>query len=687
MSKQKPKTYLQTPLIDSGGEYLGVGVSDVRGEISLQGNLLGRYLYLSGEAAYPQLEALCAEWRARREEPGYRIVVDTETQGLLAHRGKVWLIQIADADDRAVVVDAQRTPLEPLLSLLKDGIPTVGHNIKFDNKWLMTNYGVKMCVWLDTMIGAQIALAGIHKGFRMEDLALKFLGIKMDKSISSEFDAPFLDITDRHIRYAATDVLVNHRLIRPILDAMHTNGVWKNWVELESPAASILTDMEVLGCPMSWEKLLQSVHDFTEEIVRRDAVLQEIYHAGLAEHPDRTLPPILNASSPDDTVRAFQVFYDVRLPNSEKETFVKCQDLFPLAKAIVDVRSATKIMTTYLLPWRDRDVNPNTFKTVHTDFRVCGAETGRIQARSPNLMNIPPKWREIITAEDGWSIISGDLSQYELRVMAVLSGEPTLIESYRKRGELYPKVMALAKEFSLGDPDDLVKGVTRGKISLRNSYERDLCKEFIESHAHRRTGAMLMGVPLSEVTEAQRAVGKCGNFSTLYGAGPPRVQATLAKEGVPVSRERAAEIIDTLYQVQPSIASFIRKVHEDMKKGYVETLGGRRRFFDQKELNSGDYTKVSALQREAVNILCQGQNADVLKRSLIMIDDELRRTPYGGARMLLTVHDEIVLTAPQEYAEEVADLTRRCMVEASDLDFHGVVPTEVSMKIGKYWSK
>jgi DNA polymerase-1 len=302
-----------------------------------------------------------------------------------------------------------------------------------------------------------------------------------------------------------------------------------------------------------------------------------------------------------------------------------------IPRLIVEWRELMKLKGTYLdaLP---QLVHPKTGR-VHTSFNQAVAATGRLSSSDPNLQNIPIKTalgREIRTAfiaEPNHLLISADYSQIELRVLAHLAGDETLIEAFR-RG------------------DDI----------------------------HSQTAAKVFGADSSIDKHQQRATAKMINYALLYG----KTAFTLAKD-IGTTPQAAQQIIDAYFAGFPRVRAFIDRTLADARaSGVVKTMFGRRRLTP--ELNSRDFQRRSAAEREAVNMPIQGTAADILKKAMIDVHAALQQS-FPGARMILTVHDELLFEAPADRTDDVAALVKEKMANAVALN----VPLDVDVGIGENW--
>ncbi|PTA69648.1 DNA polymerase I [Deinococcus arcticus] len=305
------------------------------------------------------------------------------------------------------------------------------------------------------------------------------------------------------------------------------------------------------------------------------------------------------------------------------------RDEHPIIPALLEYRELEKLRGTYLDPLPNL-VNPRTGR-LHTTFAQGAVATGRLSSLNPNLQNIPIRsdlGREVrkgFIADPGFCLISADYSQIELRLLAHIADDPLMQQAFREGADI-----------------------------------------------HRRTAAQVLGLDEATVTPNQRRAAKTVNFGVLYGMSAHRLSNDLG-----ISYTEAAGFIDTYFATYPGIRGYIdRTLDFGRQQGYVETLYGRRRYVP--ELVATNRTLREAGERLAYNMPIQGTAADIIKLAMIQLDRELQGT---GARLLLQVHDELLLEAPQDRAEEVAALVRQVMEGAAQLS----VPLAVEVGTGPNW--
>jgi len=300
-------------------------------------------------------------------------------------------------------------------------------------------------------------------------------------------------------------------------------------------------------------------------------------------------------------------------------------------KLLIEYRELAKLKSTYVdaLP---AYVNPTTGR-VHTDFNQIGAATGRVSSQDPNLQNIPVRTprgeaiRRAFVAPPGAMLLTADYSQIELRLLAHLSGDPAFVEAFEQGGDI-----------------------------------------------HRQTAAIIFGVAQDQVTPEMRARAKTINFGTIYGQGAFALSRQLG-----ITQDDAKRFIEQYFTRFAGVRAWLdRTVAEARERGHVETLFGRRRYIP--ELKDRNYNIRAFGERTATNSPLQGSAADLIKIAMIRIAGALKEQGLGS-RMILQVHDELVVEVPRGEEEVATELVKRHMERAADLR----VPLVVSVGMGMNW--
>jgi len=424
---------------------------------------------------------------------------------------------------------------------------------------------------------------------------------------------------------AAGRATLSARLLRD-LPAQFDDARRALYHDMELPLSRVLTRMEVHGVRLDSEYL----RGMSLAMGARIAALETQIHA----HAGREFQ-----IRSRDQLEA--VLYDELGLASGKKTKLTgkrstavaalepLRDEHPIVPALLEYRELEKLRGTYLDPLPNL-VNARTGR-LHTTFAQAAVATGRLSSLNPNLQNIPIRsengreLRKGFIADDGYCLISADYSQIELRLLAHIADDPLMQRAFQEGADI-----------------------------------------------HRRTAAQVLGLNEDTVTPDQRRAAKTVNFGVLYGMSAHRLSGDL---GIPYAD--AAGFIETYFSTYPGIRGYIDRTLEfGRQHGFVETLYGRRRYVP--ELTSGNRNVREAGERLAYNMPIQGTAADIIKLAMIRLDRELQGT---GARLLLQVHDELLLEVPEERAQSVAALVREVMEGAAQLK----VPLAVEVGVGPNW--
>jgi DNA polymerase-1 len=532
---------------------------------------------------------------------------------------------------RAKIVEALKPIFENQI------LAKVGHNAKYDMA-VLHEAGIDMRgVKFDTMLGAFLIEPGAPIG--LKKLAKAQLAVDMteiDELIGSgkkQITMAQVAIADA-AAYAAADADVTLRLLHAQQPKLAELGLQKLLNTVDMPLVPVLLDMELAGVKIDAAFLGEMSQRFE---VRLKEIEQEVYKLVGFE---------FNLNSPAQLGDALFGKLGLKAPGERKTSTGKVsvaadvlesmQGMHPVIDLILEQRQLSKIKGTYLdaLP---KLVNPKTGR-VHTSFNQTGAVSGRIASQDPNLQNIPIRTelgrevRRAFIVEKGNVMIAADYSQVELRIAAHIANDP-----------------GLRAAFAAG---------------------QDI---------HRATAAKVLNVPLDQVTSDQRSFAKRVNFGLLYGMG---TQSLAQQAGI--SMKEAQQFVDAYFAGFPNIKRYIDETKKRAKaEGYVETLLGRRRYFPILQTQTRD-ARTNIMQRsaerEAINHPIQGTAADIIKLAMINIHAELIKRQLK-ARLILQVHDELILEAPKKEAGEVEELVRELMENAYQID----PPLKVEVGVGSNW--
>jgi DNA polymerase-1 len=529
------------------------------------------------------------------------------------------------------------TVVEKLGPLLRDpAVPKYAHNANYDMT-VLAEHGLEVTpVTCDTMIAEWLINPGSHS-LGLKNLAWSRLGVEMtpiEKLIGSGRKQITMDRVpvDQAAPYACADVDMTLRLAGQLVPELHEKELWSLFADVEMPLLPAIVDMQRAGVKLDVAALKAMSRQLNERLGELQQKIEG--HVGHS----------ININSTQQLSVALFDEMGLALPwmrrgksgyySTAADVLEKLREKHPVVELILEHRQLAKLKGTYVdtLP---ELVNPRTGR-VHTSYNQAGSVTGRFSSSNPNLQNIPIRTdlgREIrgaFIAEDGCLLFAADYSQVELRVLAHISGDPTMLAAF-ERGE----------------------------------------------DIHAATAAAIYGVPLDEVTQAQRRVAKMTNFAISYG-----VTGYGLSERTELSPQEADAFIQTYFKTYPKIKEYIdgtRKLARE--QGYVETLLGRRRYFPELTTKSRVHYNVrESAYRMAINAPIQGTAADILKVAMngLWRDLQARRLQ---SRMILQVHDELVLEVPEPELDEVAPLVIETMEGAYALD----APLKVDAKVGRNW--
>jgi DNA polymerase I len=525
--------------------------------------------------------------------------------------------------------------LEMLRPLLGDpAVGKVGHDLKADAV-ILSRHGVELAgLQFDTMLASYL-IDATKSSQELEPTVLEQLGYKaltQDEVCGKGVKAwPFAHVpVERLLDYAGERADLALQLatrLEPMLNDLELERVYQ---DLELPLVPILADIEKVGVRVDARALASQATLVEKELQDRSTAVFAMAGEEFNINSPKQLAEILFDKMKLPVLKRTGTS---RVPSTAVEVLEELALAHDMPRLILEWRALAKLKGTYIdaLP---QLIHPETGR-VHTSFNQAVAATGRLSSSDPNLQNIPIRTeigreiRRAFIAEPGYRLISADYSQIELRVLAHLSGDDTLIAAFA-RGE----------------------------------------------DIHDRTALKVFGEDSGLSSHELRRRAKIINYALLYG----KTAFTLAKD-IGVAQDAAQEFIDAYFAGFPKVRGFIDQTLADARQtGMVKTMFGRRR--PVPELTSKNYQIRSAAERVAVNLPIQGTAADILKRAMIDVHGALHQT-HPRARMILTVHDELLFEAPAEESAVVAEFVRGKMSEAVALS----VPLDVDVGIGENWKE
>jgi DNA polymerase-1 len=602
-------------------DLVGLSLSDAPGRawyVPVGHGLTSRQAVETGEAALGDLPLFAGQEQKVAEQP--------VLEGAL----------ISDQDEPQLPLLVVIERLKPMFE--DPGKIKYAHNASYDVAVLAQTTGIEVAgLDFDTMIAAWV----IDPSSRGRALGLKpltslRLGIEMTPITDligkgkSQITMDRVSIAEA-APYACADADMTFRLVAPLTQQLHEREQWKLFTEIEMPLVLILMHMEMAGVRLDVDYMGDMSGQLDEEQRRIEGQIYELAGHKFNVNSTKQLSQVLfeELHLPKQGIRKTMHGY-----STAADALNLLKGKHAIIELILGQRQIAKLKSTYVdaLPAL---VNPRTAR-VHTSYNQTGAVTGRLSSSKPNLQNIPIRTelgrqiRKGFVARKGSVFLAADYSQVELRILAHVSQD----------------------------------------VQLLDAFHRD-------QDVHARTAAAVYGVPIEQVTKAQRGVAKTVNFGLIYGQS-----AWGLAQQTELNFDEAERFIAAYFENYPGVQKWLDETRKlAYAQGYVETLRGRRRYFPELQGTRRAFAgQRAAAERQAINAPIQGTAADILKIAMIRLDRQLKARG-GDARMVLQVHDEVVLEVPQAELKAVATLTRDVMENAYDL----CVPLKVDVEVGENW--
>lgn len=580
-------------------------------------------------------------------EKAHEIAFDTETTSTEEMRAEIVGISLAVETGSAYYIpvghhEGQNLSLETVLAALKNpltnpNIPKIGHNIKYD-ALVLARFGLTVGpLSFDTMLAEWLIDPG-SRNLGLKNLSLARLGIEMThiealigkgKNQLSMADVP----VENAAPYAAADADMTLRLKILLETELKQARLMEMFEQVEMPLVPVLAQMEMNGVRLD----LDFFHAFSKELTGRITEIEKriyesvgtVFNINSTQQLSKILFERLRLTPPGNFRKTASGHY-----STSADVLEELRGQHEVVDLVLEQRELSKLKSTYVdsLP---EAVDPVTGR-VHTSFNQAGAITGRLSSSNPNLQNIPTRTdlgrrvRNGFIAEEGNLLLSVDYSQIELRIVAHISGDETMLEAFR--------------------------------------HGQDI---------HAATAAAIYSIPLEQVEKAQRRHAKAINFGLIYGMS-----------AFGLTRSSGLTLAESENFVKAYFVQFpgVKKYLDGMRKlateqGFVETLLGRRRYFPllQSQINHNVRQRE---EREAINAPIQGTAADIMKIAMIQVSKALPEAGLKG-QMLLQVHDEIVIECPKQELQETAKLVQKVMGEAYPLS----IPLSTEARSGATWGE
>ena len=522
--------------------------------------------------------------------------------------------------------------LKPFLE--SDEIPKIGHNLKYD-RHILQNLGIDLKgKLLDTMLFSYVNNSTITR-HNLDAVSKRYLNINPtsyeDVAGKGAKQIPFSEVSiEVASEYASEDADISLKLyehIEPLVQK--ETKLAKLYSEIEGPLIYTLGDIERNGVLIDSEKLNEQSKELEAKILKLEKKVQksagEDFNLGSPKQLQEILYeklglPVIKKTPKGQPSTAESVLQELSLD-------------FPIVQEILSYRAISKLKSTYTdkLP---KMVNSNTGR-VHTSYHQAVTATGRLSSSDPNLQNIPirseegRRIREAFIAPDGYKILAADYSQIELRIMAHLSRDQGLMDAFAKGQDI-----------------------------------------------HQATAAEIFSINIDEVTANQRRSAKAINFGLIYG-----MSAFGLSKQLQITRAEAQNYIEQYFDRYPQVKHYMDETKQSAKKmGYVETVFGRRLYLA--DIESSNYQRRQYAERSAINAPMQGTAADLIKMAMILLHQKIREESFE-AKIIMQVHDELVIEVNENQSDELSEITTSVMSEISKLD----VDLKVDADIGNNWDE
>jgi len=512
-----------------------------------------------------------------------------------------------------------------------DSVKKYGHDVKSLYKYFKTK-GIRIKgVSFDTMLAGYI-INPSKPAYTVSELAAEYLGIRIKpieellgkgKNSRTYGELPFEELSRVSAGHVAAIFGMRGELERIIAE----NGQEELYYNIELPLVEVLADMEFWGFKVNIEALEKLSAEFEEKIEQAEKEIYDLAGEKFNINSPKQLGAILFEKLGLPVLKKTKTGY-----STDAEVLEQLEDRHEIIRKILQYRQMIKLKSTYIQGLINV-ADPSTGR-VHSNFNQTVTSTGRISSTEPNLQNIPVKLeagREIrkvfVPENDDFVLVDADYSQIELRILAHISEDENMISAFRNNEDI-----------------------------------------------HSNTASRVFGVPKEMVTPLMRARAKAVNFGIVYGIGDFSLSRDLG-----ITRREAKQYIEEYLAKYPGVKKYMHEIVEEGKKnGYVTTMFNRRRYLP--ELKSSNHNIRSFGERIALNTPIQGSAADIIKIAMVKVYNELLRRGMKS-RLILQVHDELIIEAAVEEQDQVFAILKECMEKAVNMK----VPLKVDVKSGRSW--
>lgn len=562
---------------------------------------------------------------------------DTETTALDPYDGIVRLVQLSNGNDTKVIDlkpfadsgDLKNHPaLAPLRELLSAPKPIkVAHNAKFDAKWVRHHLGIDVGGVFDTLVASQLIAAGDQdRRHNLAEVANFFLGIEVDKSEQvSDWSAP--ELSQSQIQYAAKDAAIMVALREKIVERLKQDELIRV-AKLEFDCVMPIAQMELNGFFLDEARWREQLEKVKKEQGKVAIELQQMLSAGVAQASLFGVAEI----NLDSQAQVTDALKNLGVPVPATTRGWQLQPLaleYPVVAKLLEYRGVAKAISSFgenILEY----IKPQTGR-IHSDFRQIGAPTGRFSSSNPNVQQIPHEeaYRRCFRAPEGRKLVIADYSQIELRILADFSEDENFIKAFKTGADF-----------------------------------------------HTITASQVFNVKPEEVSADQRSFAKRLNFGVVYGIGSQRFALMTG-----LSQSSAEDVMRKYFGTYRGLDNFLRDAAKKVVNDRLaRTASGRMQRF---RFDENDRASIGAAQRNGKNFPIQGTSADILKRALFLLHQQIRDT---NTKLVNIVHDEVILECDASEAENAAKILEKAMCDAGE-EYVKKVPVKVDVHIADEWTK
>lgn len=570
------------------------------------------------------------------------LAIDTETTGLDPYLSHLLLLQVATPEvcyilNCGVVNPSIWNNIFTDINILK-----LAHNAVFDYKMIKYHAGASMRPIFDTMLAEQVIVGGRGLRVGLAPVVARYLGFTMDKTIRSDFiGVKRTKFTDEELLYAANDALILHEIYDKQLDILKQDNL-ERVAALEFKTVVPLAEMELIGAYVDtkkWKLLVEKAEAYRNIVEEQILDILKSVSDQLSIFGKATVSLSSQPSLLKHLIKLGIKVNGSLIEDTTDETLSSIKH--PIGPLLQEWRGWNKIVTSYGESFLEK-INPVTGR-LHAQYKQARADTGRMSSANPNVQQIPSynendstslNFRACFKAKPGYTLVTADYSQQELRVLAALSSDASILQAYRNGEDL-----------------------------------------------HTRTAINVFGGTAKEVkNNGNRKIAKAVNFLLIFGGSA----FTLARR-TGLSEERAQDVIDSYFKAFPGVKKYMNKASDfALSKGYSLTVSGRRRYFNLPDMQNEKYTSMmGAVRRKGMNTPIQGSAADVSKQALC---NTFYRIEEKGldASVIMIIHDEIVCEVRKDQANEMKKLLEQAMVDGFT-EFFKNVPISVDACIDDTW--